>query len=66
MGKGDIHTVHRDGRWYNEVEGGKRAPADTKAEAQKVGREMARDDRAGAKGSYIGKGRRQASAERKP
>lgn len=45
MSKGNIHTVHRDGRWYNEVEGGQRASnsADTKAEAEKVGRDMARD-----------------------
>ena len=45
MAKGDIHTVHRDGRWLNEVEGGKRASnsAATKAEAVSVGRDMARD-----------------------
>lgn len=45
MSTGDIHTVHRNGRWYNEVEGGKRASnsADTKAEAQKIGRDMSRD-----------------------
>ena len=44
MTKGDIHTVHRDGRWFNEVEGGERASnsADTKAEAQAAGRELAR------------------------
>ena len=44
MTKGDIHTVHRDGRWFNEVEGGKRASnsADTKTEAQAAGRERAR------------------------
>jgi hypothetical protein len=44
MTKGDIHTVHRDGRWFNEVEGGERASnsADTKAEAQVAGRELAR------------------------
>jgi hypothetical protein len=47
MAKGDIHTVHRDGRWFNEVEGSKRASnsADTKAEAQATGREMARKRR---------------------
>ena len=41
--KGDIHTVHRDGRWFNEVEGGKRASnsADTKDKAQAEGRKMA-------------------------
>ncbi len=44
MAKGDIHTVHRDGRWLNEVEGGQRASnsADTKAAAQATGRDMAR------------------------
>jgi Uncharacterized protein conserved in bacteria (DUF2188) len=43
MAKGDIHTVKRDDRWVNEVEGGKRASnsAPTKAEAQARGREMA-------------------------
>jgi hypothetical protein len=45
MAKGDIHTVHRDGKWFNEVEGGKRASnsAATKAAAVSVGRDMARD-----------------------
>ena len=45
MAKGDIHTVHRDGKWLNEVEGGERASnsADKKADAQAKGREMARD-----------------------
>jgi hypothetical protein len=45
MAKGDIHTVHRDGRWFNEVEGGKRASnsAPTKAPAQSKGREMAKE-----------------------
>jgi Uncharacterized protein conserved in bacteria (DUF2188) len=45
MAKGDIHTVHRDGRWYNEVEGGKRASnsAPTRAEAAPMGRAMAID-----------------------
>lgn len=43
MSKGDVHTVHRDGRWFNEIEGGQRASnsADTKAAAQAKGREMA-------------------------
>jgi hypothetical protein len=47
MAKGDIHTVHRDGRWFNEVEGGERASnsASTKAEAVATGRQMARDRR---------------------
>ena len=45
MSKGDVHTVHRDGKWLNEVEGGQRASnsAATKAEAQAIGREMARE-----------------------
>lgn len=45
MAEGDIHTVKRDDRWVNEVEGGKRASnsATTKAEAQARGREMAID-----------------------
>jgi hypothetical protein len=43
MSKGDVHTVHRDGRWFNEVEGNQRASnsAETKTEAQAKGREMA-------------------------
>jgi hypothetical protein len=47
MAQGDIHTVHRDGRWLNEVEGGKRASnsASTKAEAQALGRAMAQKRR---------------------
>jgi hypothetical protein len=45
MAKGDIHTVHRDGKWFNEVEGGDRASnsAATKADAQATGRDMARE-----------------------
>ena len=44
MTKGDVHTVHRDGKWFNEVEGNQRASnsADTKADARAKGREMAR------------------------
>jgi hypothetical protein len=44
MAEGDIHTVHRDGRWFNEVEGGDRASnsAATKDEAVTAGRDMAR------------------------
>jgi hypothetical protein len=44
MATGDVHTVHRNGRWLNEVEGNSRASnsAETKAEAQAKGREMAR------------------------
>jgi hypothetical protein len=43
MAKGDIHTVHRDGRWFNEVEGGERASnsGERKADVQAKGREMA-------------------------
>ena len=46
MATGDIHTVHRDGKVFNEVEGSKRASnsAATKAAAQAVGRDMARID----------------------
>jgi hypothetical protein len=42
---GDLHTVHRDGRWFNEVEGGERASSshDTKEEAVERGRELARE-----------------------
>jgi uncharacterized protein DUF2188 len=43
MAAGDIHTVYRDGRWYNEVEGGQRASnsAPLKVEAQSTGHDMA-------------------------
>jgi hypothetical protein len=45
MAKGDIETYHEDGVWKNRVEGGQRASntADTKGEAQTVGRQMAID-----------------------
>jgi len=45
MAKGDVHTVTHEGGWANKVEGGQRASntAQTKAEAQATGREMARD-----------------------
>lgn len=45
MAKGDIETYHEDGVWKNRVEGGQRASntADTKAEAQASGRQMAID-----------------------
>jgi hypothetical protein len=45
MAEGNVHTVHRDGRWFNEVEGNQRASnsASTKSEAQAKGREMATD-----------------------
>jgi hypothetical protein len=40
-----VHTVHRDGRWVNEVGGGERASSthDTENEAVKAGRELARN-----------------------
>lgn len=43
MAKGDIETYHEGGVWKNRVQGGQRASntADTKAEAQAVGRQMA-------------------------
>ncbi|MBN8866769.1 MAG: DUF2188 domain-containing protein [Solirubrobacterales bacterium] len=43
MAKGDIHTTKHGDGWANKVEGGQRASntADTKKEAQQVGREMA-------------------------
>lgn len=45
MAKGDIETYNEDGVWKNRVQGGQRASntAETKAEAQAVGRDMARD-----------------------
>jgi hypothetical protein len=43
MARGWIHTVHRDGRWHNEVEGGQRASSshDTREAAVERGRELA-------------------------
>jgi hypothetical protein len=45
MAKGDIETYHEDGVWKNRVQGGQRASntAETKAEAQAIGRQMAID-----------------------
>jgi hypothetical protein len=45
MPNGDIETYYEDGQWKNKVEGNQRASntADTKAEAQDTGRDMARD-----------------------
>lgn len=45
MAQGDVHTVHRDGRWYNEVEGGQRASnsAATKDQSAAEGRQMAKN-----------------------
>ena len=52
MAKGDIHTVHRDGRWYNEVQGGQHASnsATRKEEAQPKGRQMAIQGGVGSNG----------------
>ena len=43
MAKGDIHTVKHGDGWANRVEGNERVAntADTKAEAQAKGRDMA-------------------------
>ena len=48
MADGDVHTLHRGGRWFSEIEGGERAShsAAQKAEAVNVGREMAIQRRA--------------------
>jgi hypothetical protein len=45
MAKGDIETYHEDDVWKNRAEGGQRASntAETKAEAQATGRQMALD-----------------------
>lgn len=42
--KGTVETYYEDGQWKNKVGGNSRASntADTKAEAQDVGRDMAR------------------------
>lgn len=47
MAKGDVETYYEDGCWKNRVQGNERASntADTKAEAQTKGREMAVDRR---------------------
>ena len=44
MSKGDIETYYEDGQWKNRPQGNQRASntAGTKAEAQKIGREMAK------------------------
>lgn len=43
MAKGDIETYYEDGQWKNRPQGNERASntAETKAEAQAKGREMA-------------------------
>ena len=45
MAKGDIETYREDGVWKNRPQGNDRASntADTKAEAQAKGREMAKE-----------------------
>lgn len=45
MAKGDIHTVPHNGGWANKVEGNDRVSntADTKADSQATGRDMAID-----------------------
>lgn len=45
MAKGDIHTTKHGDGWANKVEGGARASntAKTKKEAQRLGRDMARE-----------------------
>lgn len=44
MPQGDVETYYESGQWKNRVTGNKRASnvADTKREAQAVGREMAK------------------------
>ena len=44
MAEGDIETYHEDGKWKNKVLGKSRAANshDTKAEARKKGRQMAK------------------------
>jgi hypothetical protein len=45
MAKGDVETYYEDGQWKNRPEGNQRASNThgTKAEAQKVGRDMAKE-----------------------
>lgn len=45
MSKGDIETYYEDGQWKNRAQGNSRASNvhGTKAEAQSVGREMAKE-----------------------
>ena len=44
MAKGDIETYHEDGKWKNKVEGdpGVANSYDTRPEARKMGRQMAK------------------------
>jgi hypothetical protein len=45
MADGDIHTSKQGDKWVNKAEGNQRASnsAPTKAEAQKIGRDMAKE-----------------------
>jgi hypothetical protein len=46
MPGGAVHTVHRDGRWVNEIEGQAGTvgePFDRKADAVAAGRDVAQD-----------------------
>jgi hypothetical protein len=46
MARGWVHTVHRDGAWLNEIEGGQVLPRHrTKDEAVAAGRDRAQRDR---------------------
>jgi hypothetical protein len=46
MAQGYVHTVHKEGRWVNEIEGGAEfgGPHQTKEDAVAAGRERARAD----------------------
>ena len=48
MTAGDVHTVHRDGKWLNTIEGGDDAGGThaTKEEAVAAGRDLARSRKA--------------------
>lgn len=48
MPHGDIETFHKDGNWYNAVEGTDQVsePFETKEQARSDGREMARENSA--------------------
>jgi uncharacterized protein YdaT len=47
MARGWVHTVHKNGQWVNEVEGGDRASSahTTKEQAVQRGRELASNRR---------------------
>ena len=49
MPKGDVETFHEGGKWYNRIEGAVSPETTihlTKAVAESVGREMARESKA--------------------